>query len=341
MEIGSMQRKRAGKGGGKNGYLHVLGEGRNEERRYCFRWYCVWLWLWWHAGCVGSEEEYDMIWVWFFPRFTKWIVLYMVVVFLNPSQPLLPKRGWSSVAWQNDAILFTSAFLFDVSTGNLFWWWTTTTHTFPLFPDNVFISEYSTPFLLLDETDHHQNSSDFCSCAVHSISTNISLNMLNKPPLPDLRGLRFIIVLVVVICWTLGSNQLRLRQTSTKTSVISSTIHNDFPDLLSDLGFFRQHGVVRPFFSFSVPGDDEHTISLFSQAVHLETPYSQVRVSDSVLRIDTRHHARLRYCVRKTLLLFVSRASKQLLLPSERKAALWQFDQVRGAVPAVLSFSGR
>ena len=27
MEIGSMQRKRAGKGGGKNGYLHVLEGG--------------------------------------------------------------------------------------------------------------------------------------------------------------------------------------------------------------------------------------------------------------------------------------------------------------------------
>lgn len=54
-----MQRKRAGKGGGKNGYLRVLGEGWNEERSDCFCWYCVWLLLWWHVECVGSEGECD------------------------------------------------------------------------------------------------------------------------------------------------------------------------------------------------------------------------------------------------------------------------------------------
>ena len=59
MEIGSMQRKRAGKGGGKNGYLRVMGEGWNEERSDCFCWCYVWLWLWWHIKCVGSEEECD------------------------------------------------------------------------------------------------------------------------------------------------------------------------------------------------------------------------------------------------------------------------------------------
>ena len=54
-----MQRKRAGKGGGRNGYLCVLGEEWNEGRSDCFCWCYVWLWLWWHARCAGSEEGYD------------------------------------------------------------------------------------------------------------------------------------------------------------------------------------------------------------------------------------------------------------------------------------------